>query len=82
MSKTNVEESINVYKQQLQSEFKRLSTIALEYRIKIQNSKTKIKLDLYQKKLAKVNKKVYVILAQLTMLDNKDIIRPEVQVND
>lgn len=53
----------------LEKEFKELSAKALEYRTKMLNAKTSLKKEIYSKKLEKTNKKVYGILAQLTLLN-------------
>ena len=70
--KTNTDETIKLYQESMRDEFKRLSALALEYRTKVKDAKTSVKKDLYNKKLMKVNKKVYNLLAQMTMLSNSE----------
>lgn len=70
--KTDVDKTMALYQESLRDEFKRLSGLALEYRTKVKEAKTSVKKDLYNKKLIKVNKKVYAILAQMTMMSNNE----------
>jgi hypothetical protein len=59
--------SLDATTQALAQQFQDFSLKAVEYKNKIDEAKTALKKKYYEDKLAKINKKVYNILAQMNM---------------
>jgi hypothetical protein len=53
------------------SDFKELSTQAVDLKTKINESKTSLKKEYFNKKLKKINKKVYSVMIELAVLEAK-----------
>ena len=62
---------MDTLKEFLTSQFKEFSAQAVDLKRKIGSAKTSLKKDYFNKKLQKINKKVYAIMLELAIMDAK-----------
>jgi hypothetical protein len=70
-------------KDALSQEFKELSAQAVQLKHTIDEAKTNLKKQLYTKKLEKINKRVYAIMLELTILQAREKkVKPKITIVD